>query len=325
MLDDESITLEVVTENIPVPQDPEAREALTEFMKAPDAGSSAMAARHVEITPEIAEIWLKTNRKNRPLRKDWVARLARDIKDGLWQASGQTIIFDANGMLIDGQHRLAACVQAGQAIASMVVWGARPDAAFRVIDSGHIRTVSELLGLHKALTAAMRYQWKYREGNSLQSSGIPTASAPQVYNLYLENPILWDEAEKCRLGAKAAGFLTRALPVWMYYEMAMVDKRLADLFFEALYTGPALRHSHHPIESVKAYFLSPGRHTLTINEMAWCTFKAWDYWVTGKTAPKDWGWTEKYRSAQTAAQPSDKRSLLLPTPPQAHSSTVWVS
>ena len=76
-----------------------------------------------EITPATAKAWLEEhNTKNRTIKKAHVARLAADMKQGRWVGeNGESIKFDVDGRLADGQHRLAACVASGVTITSLVV------------------------------------------------------------------------------------------------------------------------------------------------------------------------------------------------------------
>jgi hypothetical protein len=59
------------------------------------------------ITPEQAAIWLTRNRRNRPIRRTRVARYADAMRRGHWRVNGEAVIFDSEGNLLNGQHRLA--------------------------------------------------------------------------------------------------------------------------------------------------------------------------------------------------------------------------
>ena len=94
------------------------------------------------ITPEQAEKMLEKNAKNRTLKPKYVAKIVRDLTAGSWQFNGDCIRFDAEGWLIDGQHRLWACVKSGVSIRTIVVRGL-PNSVRRTIDSGAKRTVGQ--------------------------------------------------------------------------------------------------------------------------------------------------------------------------------------
>ena len=61
-----------------------------------------------EVTPELAEEWLKNRAPNRKLRGTVVDSYASDMSAGRWRLTHQGIAFDEAGRISDGQHRLAA-------------------------------------------------------------------------------------------------------------------------------------------------------------------------------------------------------------------------
>src|SRR4051812_25539667 len=81
------------------------------------------------ITPEIAERWLENNNpENRPLNRHAIEEIADQITAGDWALNGQTISFDTNDVLQNGQTRLSAIVRAGTAVEVLVVRGVAPSA-----------------------------------------------------------------------------------------------------------------------------------------------------------------------------------------------------
>lgn len=77
--------------------------------------------KEIDITPHIAERWLnKCNTHNRSLYESTVESYALDMKRGFWALNHQPIAFDDEGILMDGQHRLAAIVRSGKTIRMLV-------------------------------------------------------------------------------------------------------------------------------------------------------------------------------------------------------------
>lgn len=109
-----------------------------------ETGNPAGHVTHVG--PELAERWLTRNTKNRPIRQRDVDRYARDITAGNWIMTGEAIKFDTTGTLVDGQHRLWAIIEAGQAVRMMVVTGLPPESQ-SVMDSGVKRKAGDALQL----------------------------------------------------------------------------------------------------------------------------------------------------------------------------------
>jgi len=91
--------------------------------------------RKMTITPDLALQWLTQNTHNRSIRRGWVKELARRILNGLWRTTHQGIAFDETGLLIDGQHRLLAILEAETAIVMWVFFAA--DIADQLVVDDH--------------------------------------------------------------------------------------------------------------------------------------------------------------------------------------------
>lgn len=118
-----------------------------------------------EITPELAKEILETsNHDNRPLKKAHVKMLTSSLKNNEWMLNGESIAFSASGRLLDGQHRLTACINSGKSFKTIVIRGIDDEAAFGTIDIGKPRSVTDLMdlqGLPKApLFSAIAKQHK---------------------------------------------------------------------------------------------------------------------------------------------------------------------
>lgn len=110
----------------------------------------------VTISPEIAAAWLDQNTHNRPFKSSVADKYHRDLLSGEFMFAGQSICFDRNGVLLDGQHRLAACIKAGVPFQSIVVYGLDPKAQ-QHMDQGKGRTAADALalaGFHHTKAAA---------------------------------------------------------------------------------------------------------------------------------------------------------------------------
>jgi hypothetical protein len=113
---------------------------------APADAAEPPVPSQVTVTPEMAKDWTSRNDRNRPVRYAFVAQLARDMRAGNWDLNGETIKIAANGSLLDGQHRLYACILAEVPFETFVVTGL-PAAAQRTMDTGTKRKVSDQLSL----------------------------------------------------------------------------------------------------------------------------------------------------------------------------------
>jgi hypothetical protein len=99
------------------------------------------------ITPRIAEDWLKTMKGNRPQSDSTVYEYATSMQAGKWVVNGETIKFDKEGHLFDGQHRLLACMIAGKSFKTYVVRGIVDTRAFATVDVGKLRTHGDIFHL----------------------------------------------------------------------------------------------------------------------------------------------------------------------------------
>lgn len=98
------------------------------------------------IGPAEAAEMLATQKRNRKVRPRHMKTLVRDMERGDWSLTAAGIVFDANGCLIDGQHRLTALIQSGKTYPFFVFGGFRP-AVQDSLDLGAGRTVWEQMGM----------------------------------------------------------------------------------------------------------------------------------------------------------------------------------
>jgi hypothetical protein len=100
------------------------------------------------IDPATAQHWLDTcNSKNRPVHTRTVETISDDMKNGRWVQTHQSIGFDVNGQLVDGQHRLLAIIKANVGIPMLVVHNLQPEAR-QVVDTHTRRTPRDILSIH---------------------------------------------------------------------------------------------------------------------------------------------------------------------------------
>jgi len=124
------------------------RPAIPEGQVSPKIPGSKEEAEMaiVEITPSLAEEWLKFNRMNRKVREGRVDRYADQMRDGEWMVSPDAIAFSYTGKLINGQHRLKAITQldSEESVQCLVAFNLDP-AAFKISDVGIKRTGADVL------------------------------------------------------------------------------------------------------------------------------------------------------------------------------------
>jgi hypothetical protein len=99
------------------------------------------------ITPEIAMEYLtKTGINARPMRATVVHEYTNIMKNGKWRLNGESIVISKNNIVLDGGHRLRACINSGCSFQSVIVRNVEDD-YFATIDTGGIRNRSDILSL----------------------------------------------------------------------------------------------------------------------------------------------------------------------------------
>ena len=101
------------------------------------------------VTPAMASNYLKHNEHNprKSTNRNQIEAYARDMAAGKWFANGEPIVFDANGDLKDGQHRLMAIVKANVPVYMFVIRGVDPE--YTTFDYGMLRRMSQELGVSR--------------------------------------------------------------------------------------------------------------------------------------------------------------------------------
>jgi hypothetical protein len=132
------------------------------------------------ITPELAAELLTNNPGNRLVADGVVAKYRRDMSAGRWLLNGQTIKIGKTGRLLDGQHRLHACVQSSASFPAIVVRGVDED-VFDTFDLGGRRSYANVLQERgekntAALAASLRWVWTFEEGKIFDRVTVPTNS-----------------------------------------------------------------------------------------------------------------------------------------------------
>ena len=131
---------------------------------------------HVFVTPAMAAEWLTKNTHNRRLIKGHVDTLVASLQRGEWMLNGETIKFARDGRLLDGQHRLSACVTAGVGFSTWVAYGVESE-AFDTIDvNARSRKVSDILSLHGKenathLAACVKLLWIFGQTGQFYEGG----------------------------------------------------------------------------------------------------------------------------------------------------------
>ncbi len=98
-----------------------------------------------EITPDVAKQYLEHNDRNRDLDKTNASLIGSDMDSGAWNDQNPAaVVFDENGSLANGQHRLIGIVHTGRTVTMLVVRGVSRD-VYLTMDSGKSRSFTNTL------------------------------------------------------------------------------------------------------------------------------------------------------------------------------------
>jgi len=119
----------------------------------------------VYITPEIAKNYLSYNTKNRTKSDNSISFLTQQMKKGLFIENGESIVFDKNMTLTDGQHRLMAIIKSGKSYHIPVVKNVNIK-SMATYDTGRNRSASDVLSINgyqypNLISAFIKLIYKY--------------------------------------------------------------------------------------------------------------------------------------------------------------------
>lgn len=249
----------------------------------------------VKVTPKKAGEWIQRNVNNRPVRRSRVDLYAGAMKSGAWKLNGDAIRFNGNGDLIDGQHRLLACISCGVPFETYVVHGIEHD-AFDTIDQGDKRTTADVFSRHgykhyTMLSAATRWVWRY-EGQMHRHGAMRSDEANDIIE---RHPALHTATQKASEKGRN-GLINPGLLAFLDYWTGQKDQDRADKFWLSVAEGDGLE------KGTAAYLL----HKRLVSNLASVAkldpttiaalcIKAWNAFVTKKPCGTlKWGEQEEF-------------------------------
>ena len=268
-----------------------------EVMSPSTNGVTPYTTQVVDITPAMAEAFLSYNEGNRNLDKNLVMRYAGEMARGEWVMNFEPIIIADTGRLLDGQHRLAACIEAGVPFKSLVARNA-PESVFTSLGMGKGRTFADILTIQgrsnaTSLQAATALAWHLIKGTA--PSVRNTASNPGMLAFLQSNPGI--EVSLVRyLNTRKP--LSASILAAFHYVCSLKDPALADFFFDRLVDGAGLA-TNDPIYVLRERLLdnAANKAKLPRRYIQAITIKAWNFsrkgvsirlirWMDGEPFPE---------------------------------------
>lgn len=197
------------------------------------------------ITPEYASILLGNNDNNRALSLKIAKQYAEEMKAGNWQLNGDAIRIDINGKLLDGQHRLKACILSGISLETLIITGL-PKSTFKTMDTGKATGTADSLKISgysytSCLASASRFtkKWLLGERNiNIYNGGVRKFSNTVMLEFVSLHPNLETCCQICSTDyARITRQLGYGVAAGCFYLFNRKDPKLAVEFFTRLTDG----------------------------------------------------------------------------------------
>lgn len=245
------------------------------------------------ITPDRAKQLLEMNTRNRNVLHSNLDILTEEIRKGRFVANGDAIRIAKDGTILDGQHRLLACVRANRPIKAIVITGLEESTQY-TMDSGTRRTLGSqlsLLGIKNANKLAAIITILYNdECLNKPISAIaahPQQCTPSAGVAYYEtHPGIVDYWHKCaRLDAGNLVNEPVVALLWKHFAEVSTPED-ADAFFEQLRDGINL-YRDSPIYVLRSTLIAnkskQKQNKLPRKNKIALIIKAWNKFIRGES------------------------------------------
>ncbi len=243
----------------------------------------------VIVSPDLAMKWLdEHNTNNRTVRDGHVARLASDMKEGRWRGqNGEAIRFDTENRLVDGQHRLWACVIAETPFETLLIRKCDP-ADYSTIGVGAKKQLSDFLGpVHgeknvHLLAAVIRLVYAWQNGGLSRlkdSKAYPSISQLEI--TLRDHPNIRDSVNVVSGMNHVRKILTASYASLIHYAGTLQNKSATvHSFLDRLGSGLGLEATD-PVYQLRQFLLaqvspSPGHRRTGKEYVLALTIKAWN-------------------------------------------------
>ncbi len=217
----------------------------------------AMTFELETIDREKAQEYIGKNVANRPPSQTHLNVLIGRQRRGEWRTNGDSIRFDSEGNLRDGQHRLHMVMLTGIPIEAVVIRGIDPD-SFVTMDTGKNRTITDVLSIRKEPNPrflALALQWTYRY------------LADRMIGKIESHDLLLSVLEKHPGIHKTVAFYSgltqpsgapghREITLAAHYLFSQVDRKESDDFIERYVTGLRLEEETDPVGRLRGQIIS---------------------------------------------------------------------
>lgn len=208
------------------------------------------------ITPEMARVYLNTSVGNRVIKQDVLRGLVSYLKNDTFKVNGETIVFDSEGSLMDGHHRLEAVAAAGVPAIFIVVRGVERS-TWTTMDSGTARSLGDVFRIegipnYNSVSSVVAGTYAMRNnkigtntlgaGNKLKRDGLTRDDALGLYYKYEDT---WQLAVRTGISlrnklpgyfnVKEVGVISAYLIIFLHHDAKRVTE-----FWDLVATGDGI-------------------------------------------------------------------------------------
>jgi hypothetical protein len=210
------------------------------------------------------------------------------MRAGHWRVdTGETLKFDTEGALIDGQNRLYAVVQAGVPVDFDVVYDVPPE-SMTVIDTGAPRLFGDVLiiggagSVRKEVASIVRWLMLWDLGIPRGTGGSVAPTHSEMMERYRLDPGLYEAAAARGRDCSRRGIGNGSMLGVAYVIFRGIDPELTHQFFDILLTGANVAELH-PVKTLRDRLLRSKSDRATRPEQLAMCVRAWNAFRAGKT------------------------------------------
>ena len=288
--------------------------ANTSITKLLSKGAAGPKVNIVTITPELAAALLESNTSNRTISRQRIRMYSNAMKRGQWKLNGESIktCTTASGdvRLLDGQHRLLACIESGTDFQTLVV-EELDESVFSVIDRGKARGNHDVMSMagYKGgshIAPAVNYFVAEEAGMNPRNPDhmmLVTGEDVVQYMKNHEEEVTWGY----QLGQRVYSNIGGSRTAWIVFSVLVARSRgersTVEAFMDAMAKGEALV-SGDPRLAVRNWVIRSGgaRTSPPVGEYVATLIRYFNNWVEGRTGTivRPWTPTAEWPKVSTA-------------------------
>lgn len=243
------------------------------------------------ITPTRAAAYLEHNHNNRPLNRARVKNFVSIFRGGRHRLTHQGIAFYEDGSLADGQHRLAALVEAGVTCSFLVTRGI-PLQSVHAIDCGRVRSAADTLrftgatATNSSIAAARVMLMEYLRQREFEGGQRVTQDIDAVaaFHSHVHEAIEFATPSSKKKGLNHSSYLAAIASAWFTQDRDKLSR-----FAAIVATGTDATHAEQAAIRVRDFLLTShtvGGGLTERQDLFYRCCNALRYFIGGRPMPR---------------------------------------